>query len=462
MTNNRRIRLTGLALITLAALTALLMVLCFERGVLVLRAYLAPAMFAFSGFALLSGRYHRRAELWLGAGFCLWYVISRVLMGELYLENSYLYLYNLCAAWMLALPFAHTAGDERQSGMKLFSWVYFLSFGAVAWLSLLPALQGETARLPWFGTELGLQKIDQRLTIGLHPNGSGVMLLIGLMMGVWLLVKHRRRWLILPAAVLMAGMYAAIGFTVSRTVMIQTGCFAGGIAAILCLRLLPWKQLWKKLLVAVPLAAVLVIVVFLSFGWMITGAEKLNHAMNAHAEELFPGVTGLNYSDYYLYPDYPDVASLYRQGLVADRSLKEDLTTLTGRTDIWRGVFRLMKDEPRTLLTGTLNSELEGVLMKYTAHTHAHNSILHALCNMGLPAMLIALFFTLRAAWCAVKLIFSRNAAFGDQVLALMLLVWLLGSLTESSLFVESFTACNIPFFLTLGCALEAERSLKA
>ena len=49
MTNNRRIRLTGLTLITLAALTALLMVLCFERGVLVLRAYLAPAMFAFSG-----------------------------------------------------------------------------------------------------------------------------------------------------------------------------------------------------------------------------------------------------------------------------------------------------------------------------------------------------------------------------------------------------------------------------
>ena len=461
MTNERNIRRFGLGVVAFAALAELLIVLCYARGVLVVEHYLSPMVFAFAGMTMLSGAYQKKPALWLGAAFCLWYVLSRMLMGELYLKYSYPYLCNLCAAYLLALPMAHCTKDEKQSGMKLFSWIYFAGFGAVAWLSLLPAVQGEVMRLPWFDVDIGLQAVDRRLTIGLHPNGSGVMLLISLMMGVWLLCKHRKRWLLLPALVLMAGMYAAIGFTVSRTVMIQTGCFLGALAALALLRLLPWNRLWKKLLVAAPVAMVIVIVVFLSFGWITTGAEKLNESMNASAEEVFPGVTGLDYSDYYLYPEYPDMSSLYAQdGLVADRDLIEDLTTLTGRTAIWRGIGQLVKDQPRVLLTGMLNSDIISVLNRYTAHTHAHNSILHTLCNMGLPAMLIAVYFTLRAAWCALRLIFGKNAKFSDQILAVMLLVWLLGSLTESSLFVESFTPCNIPFFLTLGYALEAEKTL--
>lgn len=459
MTPNRRLRLISLCMIVLAACTELLVVLCYERGVLVRNTYLAPAVFAFAGMTLLCGRYQKRLELWLGAAFCAWYVVSRVLMGELYLEHSYLYLCNLCAAWMLALPFAHAVQDERQMGMRLFSWIYFLGFGALAWLSFLPVLQGGAMQLPWFGTEMGLGADDRRLTIGLHPNGTGVMLLISLMMGVWLLASHRRRWLILPAALLMLGLYAGIGLTVSRTVMVQTGCFAGGLAAIACLRLLPWKAWWKKLLVALPVAAVCVVVVFLSFGLVTSGTETLIKTMGADAE-AFPGKTGLSYSDYYSYPNYPNVGSLYEQGLIAQRSLLEDAATLTGRTDIWRGIARMVRDNPRVLLTGTLNSSLEGVLMKYTEHTHAHNALLHTLCNMGLPAMLIALFFTLRAVWCAARLLLSPAASFSNQVLAVMLLVWLLGSIPESSLFVESFTPCNIPFFLTLGYALEAERKL--
>lgn len=459
MMENRRARCAGLTLLFLAACTQVLVVVCYERGVLVSSHYLAPLTFAFSGWALLNGRYEKRAELWLGACFCLWYVLTRMLMGDLYLKSSYPYLCNLCFAWMLALPAAHVLQDERQTGLQLFAWVYFAGFAALTWLSLPPALRGGTLRLPWLNTEIGLGASDRRLTIGLHPNGSAVMMLIALMLGVWLLIKHRKRLLLLPAAVLLAGLYIGIGLTVSRTVMIQTGCFLGGIAALCCLRLLPWKQLWKRLLAAVLAAAVLTLAVFVSFGWVARGAQTLHDRMQAGAES-FPGVTGLNYEDYYVYPEYPNVGSLYEQGLVAQRDFLHDLTTLTGRTDIWRGVLQMMKEHPRMLLTGAPVSELEGLLMRYTAHTHAHNALLQTLCIMGLPALLAALLFTLRAAWCALRLILRPKAAFADQLLAVMLLVWLLGSVTESSLFVESFTPCNIAFFLTLGYAMEAERRL--
>lgn len=444
MTDIRKMRWIGLVMLVVSALTELLTVLCYERGALVMSHYTAPMVFAFAGMTLLSGLYQRHKELWLGAAFCAWYVLSRVLMGELYIELSYLYFCNLCMCYLLALPFAHTMQDERQVALKAFAWVYFLAFGVLAWMSLLLALRGTIITLPYLDTRLGLQAVDKRLVINLHPNGSAVLLLIGLMLGVWLLVKHRRRWLILPAAVLMAGMYVAIGFTVSRTVMIQCGCFIGGAAAVLCLRMLKGKPLWKKLLAAAPVAMVIVLVVFLSFGWMTDAADRLNDAMSAGAE-AFSGTAALEAGN---------------DPLVAERDFLGDLVTLTGRTTIWKGIFQLMKDHPRTLLTGLLNSDIEGVLRNYTAHTHAHNSILHALCNMGLPGMLIAVFLTIRTAVCALRLIFHQKAAFSDQLLAVMLLVWLLGSITESSLFVESFTSCFLPFLLTLGYALEAEKQL--
>lgn len=435
MSETKRMKVLATLMLAFAALTLVLVILSFERGVAVMMHYTCPMAFAFAGMTLFSGRC-RQADLWVGVAFVAWYVLSRMLMKELYLDYSFSMFSNLCCAYLLAFPFACGMDDGlKKTGLKAVTVIFGIGYGLLAWIGIASALLGNGITLPYLGTQIQMRS-DLRLVAGNHPNISACMFMIGLMLGVWLVVQLRRRWLILPVLVLCLGAYIGIALADSRTVMLQLCCFLAGAVFLSALRL-PVKTAWKRFAIGVVTGAVCLVLVFVSFDWTVAGINHLAARMSAYAETV-------------------------EKQVVSDRNIMSDLATMTGRTRIYQNIFLLIQERPGVLLTGMLNSEIVQVLRQYTEAEHAHNSYLQTLLNMGLPGLLMALFFTARAVWVSMKLVFSRKAAFADQLLAVILLVFLVGTIPEPYLFSEYLTAANMPFFLVFGYALETERGLRA
>ena len=435
MTDNKIQKRLGLAMIAFAALTLVLVALSFDRGVTVMMHYTCPMACAFAGMTLLAGRCRKQIDLWVGVAFVGWYVVSRMLMKELYLDYSFSMFSNLCCAYLLAFPFARGMDDGRKkSGLKAVTAVFVIGYGLIAWIGVLAALLDQSIILPYLGTKIWM-KWDLRLWAGNHPNISACMFMVALMLGIWLIAQRCSRWLILPVLVLGFGAYTGIALADSRTTMLQMGCFVAGMVFLAALRL-SVRAVWKKAAIGLVAGAVCLAVVFVSFGWVAEGVTALANQMTAHAETAERQVT-------------------------ANRDILSDLATMTGRTHIYQNIFRLLRENPKVLVTGMLNSKIVQVLREYTEAEHAHNSYLQTLLNVGVPGLLMAVFFTVRAVWVSMKLIFSRKASFADQLLAVILLVFLVGTIPESYLFTEYLTIANMPFFLVFGYALETERMLR-
>lgn len=418
-----------------AAATLVLVALAFDRGVSVMQHYVCPLAFAFVGYTLFSGRYGRKRELWVGVAFVGWYVLSRVLMREFYLTYSFSMFSNLCCAYLLAFPFAHCMGDgQKKTGLIAVSIVFVLGYGVLAWLGIASALLGSAIKLPVLGTHIRMYS-DLRLWAGNHPNICACMFMIALMLSLWLIVKTGRRWLIPVVLVLGIGAYTAIALTDSRTVMLQIGFFAG-LLVFVGIRRTKSQNEWPQMFAALIAAGLCMTLVFLSFHWLKDGVTTLANRMMAYAESDLPQV-------------------------VARRSLLRDLSTMTGRTEIYRQILQLIIERPRILITGMLNSEIVQTLLECANVEHAHNSFLQTLLNMGIPALLMAVYFSVRSLYVSVRLIFNRKASFADQILAAFLLAFLIGTIPESYLFTEYLTIANMPFFLVFGYVLEAERALR-
>ena len=427
----------SLLFLMFASFTLVLVAFAFDRGVNVMMHYTCPMVFAFAGFTLFAGRYGRQAELWAGVAFVSWYVLSRILMKEFYLTYSFSMFSNLCCAYLLAFPFARCMNDgQKKTGLIAASAVFITGYGLLAWLGVLSALLGGSIELPFLGTHIRMYS-DLRLWAGNHPNISACMFMTAIVLGVWLAVKTRRRWVAVPVALVCLGAYLAVSLAVSRTVMLQLGSFAALLVMLAILRLnIPSKG--KKWAVGLLAGIVSLVLVFISFDWAAAGITALANRMTAHAEAAAPAQ------------------------VVATRSLLRDLSTMTGRTAIYQDILELIAEQPKILLTGMLNSDIVQVLLTHAGVEHAHNSFLQTLLNTGIPGLLLAVYFTVRAIRVSAKLLLSRKACWEDQILGAILLVFLIGTIPESYLFTEYLTIANMPFFLIFGYALEAERALRA
>ena len=193
MTETKRIRFFGVLFLTLACMAEVLVAFSFDRGIRTMGNYVSILVFAFAGFTLLQGRYRRQIDLWVGAAFCAWFVISRIMLGETYLDYSFTILCNLCCAYLLCFPFARSMQDGRKkTGLTAAALVLSIGYTLLAWVSVLAATTGEMVYLPVLGTRIGI--MTGRLEAGAHANISALLFLTALMMTVWLAAQKRRRW----------------------------------------------------------------------------------------------------------------------------------------------------------------------------------------------------------------------------------------------------------------------------
>ena len=127
-------RRLSMGMLAFLALAVLLYSLSFERGMLVVTHYVTPMTALFLGL-YLPGSDLRKSRIY-AAGLLVpaWFILSRMLGGELYLDHSFLPFSHLLYMYGMALPFARLTGDgERRCGLAMVSLLIFACFGLVAW-----------------------------------------------------------------------------------------------------------------------------------------------------------------------------------------------------------------------------------------------------------------------------------------------------------------------------------------
>lgn len=414
------------------SLAMLLGLLTYERGHALVQGYGAALAFGLIGICLYRGEYHADRVYGLGLVFAAWYVLTRALNGDHYLQYDYNQYRIVCmaATYGLAFPFAAMLEDEKgRRALDRISAVLTAVIAAVCWLGVIAALRGEVIPVPFFDSQFGIMEDGRLYVLGQHPNFTAALSLCGLCMLIYLVVSHWKPWVLIPAAVAGAGLFMALPLSDSRTGMIAF-LLSVVIAVMVGFQRLPIPVKWRRVIEVVCVVALVAVVAMAGFG----AAVKVVSTSNEGEQTL------------------------------SQRSLLADLTTLTGRTGVYGAVPATFAQHPLALLKGFDELEMMAAVNKNAdmLYNHMHNSFLQTLMLTGVPGLMAALWLTWRIASASVRVLFVRDGGISpaQKLLVLLPAALFVQGMLEHYLFVDSYSILNFLFFLFSGYVVRLGRQV--
>ena len=355
------------------------------------------------------------------------------------------------AVYLIALPFASITQDqERQAGIRLVSGIYIaaalflLSFGVILFVN--GAFSGELSnRVYWDGA---------RLLIIHHPNIISRLFMIALALCVGFLAQAKRIWIKLLMLLAAVFLFVAIALTNTRAVVLVT-CFilAGNVFFLF------YNKKRKHIFLGAAAAMLAAVVLFMSSSWLFqwnTARLVSQSTMDASQEQtLMTERTDSDAADSIheiILPEETPLAADPNEKPEGNansyqESFLTDLPTLNGRADIWTSFFRKIRNNPAILLRGTVDTRL------IWNNIHTHNAWLEALIMLGLPGLILVLFFTWEAAWASLRLLWHAGTDLFRKNIALLTLATMVAALMEPCLFITytEWSFSDFFFFLCLG-----------
>ena len=388
-----------------------------------------------------------RASLVLGLVMLVWAVVAegiRLISGMGLIEPGVIAFY-----YALALPMAFALDDSRrQWGITALAVVFVLEGirlclqTAGLALGILPEIYAKF--ICWDGARL-LQMF--------HPTTCAMLLMLGMGCSLALCLRTKKIWLRVLLIALAAAQFGVQTLTNGRNAVGFTCLMLGGM--LFCLiRGTGWKRAPLALAAAVALAGLLFVTSQKLFKvheqHMIQAAIRSAQTAEAawdEQEETQEQQTDAWEEEQLQPPPIGEDGKLATENV--QKSLRQDLFSFNGRTDIWKEAVRGVGRHPSILLYGT--DSVARVLAEdgKTSAEHTHNSYLETLCTLGLPGLLLGLAITLLALRAGVILLWKNEDLWQSSV-AIMTLCVLGCSLLEPYLFAaKSYHHYLCVFFLT-------------
>ena len=394
--------------------------------------YLIVPCLLFLGYVLREKQtdFARRRLLLAGLAVA-WFFISQVQHKLSGMENQI--ITTVFGVYLLAFPFAALTDDRENTGIR---WIgrllvaaalVLVGFSVILLLDIVPAPWQEF--LYWDGS---------RLTVFWHPNISACYLMIGMGFGTALLMQAKKPLTRVLLALAVAVQFLAMALTNCRTTLLLTGALFGGLAFFRIFRG-SWKQFVLGLL-----AAVLVLV----------GSFKLSGMLYQWNEDrILANISALQEAD------APGLTADEEDGQVAldtdnpQGTLLNDMSTLNGRTYIWKSALQAVRDNKTLALWGT--EYIGTVVSVYNSFPveHSHNSWMEVLLRSGIPGLLIALVFTGICVVSAVKLLLNRETELWKKMIAMTTVCVMVTGFLEPYLFGGNsyYHVIDFVFFLGTG-----------
>lgn len=386
-----------------------------------------------------------RASLVLGLVMLVWAVVAegiRLISGMGLIEPGVIAFY-----YALALPMAFALDDSRrQWGITALAVVFVLEGirlclqAAGLALGILPEIYAKF--ICWDGARL-LQMF--------HPTNCAMLLMLGMGCSLALCLRTKKIWLRALLIALAAAQFGVQSLTNGRNAVGFTCLMLGGM--LFCLiRGRGWRRAPVALAAAVALAGLLLLSSQKLFAvheqHVIQAAVQSAQASQASASDRIEEALPAPPEQPGEQPSQTDEKD-YLMTENPQKSLRQDLISFNGRTNIWKEAVRGLERHPSILLYGT--DSVAQVLAEEgkTNAEHTHNSYLETLYTLGLPGLVLGLAITLLALRAGVILLWKNEDLWQSSVAMITLCV--LGSgLLEPYLFAaKSYHHYLCVFFLT-------------
>ena len=385
----------------------------------------------------------------LGLVMVLWFLIVEGNRRINYIPLQSVTIFLL--VYLIALPFAAVTQDQnRQTGIRLICGIYLAAAAFLLVLGLILMVRGS------FSGDLGSKVYwdGARLLIIHHPNIVSRIFMIALALCIGFTAYAKKIWAKILLLFAAAILFAAIALTNTRAIIIVTCFILAGNVFILF-----YNQKRKQVLLGAAAAMLAFVVLFMSYNWLFQWNTNrlINRASMEAAQEqtLMAEETEAGKADsshQMILPEETPLAAdprgeLQGNGNSYQESLLSDLPTMNGRADIWLGFRRKILDNPAILLRGTVDTRL------IWGNLHTHNAWLEALIMLGLPGLILVLFFSWEATWSSLRLLWHTGTDLFRKNIALLTLATLAAAMMEPCLFITytEWSFSDFFFFLCLG-----------
>lgn len=352
-------------------------------------------------------RFFGPVELKLVTFYAIWLFITRILNTDFYMQNELeLVLSRVLCCTMLAVGIV-LERRERELLLDIVIAIVGAFYLISALLALYACIFGVYFYIPPEATVFG---IDNNYMFNAYPYivawGSNrtiaaVWFYLGWCMMAYEFFRCKNKLWRIPICITWFIFHLTLAFSFTRSLMLAVCGNVVMLVILLGMKHIKTKKLAVKVVAIALLAVISLPVTYKSFEVLRDTSAVVYNSLDTDIERI---------ADEFMTRGYRK-ESQTGQTFEDPRDLKESVSNVSQRGEIYASVIPTFKDEPLRLLIGKYSSKIMDVPNQYQSYPyyHMHNFLLQTLMLTGVIGFGLALAFTVLMVLKMIRLFFSNH-----------------------------------------------------
>ena len=344
-------------------------------------------------------------EVKLVIWYAIWLFVTRLLNTDFYLENEFDLVLKtfLCAAVLSAGLVLDSAQRRRffDIVIAIVGAFYFI----VAILAIIACFLGIYFYIPPENIPFGIDTYYLYANFyfiapfGTNRTVSAVWFYIASCLMIYEFLSCRKKLWRIPIVLAWLVFYIAVALSFCRSIKLAMCVNAAMLAIIGGMKLIKLKSTAMKALLIAVLAAVSMPLVYKSFDLTVSATQAVYDWVDPDIERI---------SDMYVASGRENMDEAPVLG--DTRDLKESVSNMSNRGNIFASIIPTIKEDPTLLLIGKYSHQIMDIPHKYQNYPyfHMHNYLVQTLMLTGVLGLLLVLAFTVMLVVKMIRLFFTK------------------------------------------------------
>jgi len=377
-------------------------------------------------------------ELRLVIAYTIWLFVTRLLNTDLYLQNELDLVISRVLCCVILPVGMLLEPRERAALLDIVIAIAGAFYLVTALMGLYASVFGVYFYLPPEDVVFG---IDNTFFANAFPyivawesnrTISAVWFYLGwCMMAYEFFHCNNKLWRI-PIAMAWFIFHLTLAFCFCRSLMLAVCVNVGMLLILLGMKYIKAKKLAIKAIAIALLVVISLPITYKSFELLRSGTAAIYNSLDTKVERI---------ADEFMAESFVDGAK-DGQSFDDSRDLKESVSNISNRGEIYASVIPTFKDDPLRLLIGKYSSKIMDIPNQYQSfpYFHMHNFLLQVLMLTGIIGFMLVLTFTVLMVIKMIRLFFSQHpeATMDVKILTLPLSGIFIYGMLEIILFTAS------------------------